>query len=341
MIQLPTIYPLSDILEPMKPCLLSDKNPRHFIKLQQIMLDPNYIAEEKIDGCHYMTIDNRFFSTHISVKTGAPVEKTDRVLHLAEALQKLNMPKLILDGEISIPGKKSENVVSIIGGEGGRAMYLQQSTNQWLQFKLFDILRDEDGQWLQDKPWLQRRKKLEQIYQQLQKVSNDFCLNRIIVENKEQYLQEVFNNGGEGIVLKYIHGTYVEGKRPMWNWIKVKAEVEDDVVIIGFEDPEKIYTGQDIENCPYWEGDIPVTKFYARGWIGAIIFGKYRNGELIKLGTCSGMTDAEREMFSKNPETYVGRVIVIKAMEKTKDGYYRHPRFVRLHSDKNAKECIE
>ena len=53
------------------------------------------------------------------------------------------------------------------------------------------------------------------------------------------------------------------------------------------------------------------------------------------------MSDEIREKLSRNPDRYIGEVIEIAAMERTKDGRYRHPQFVRLRPDKSPRDCTE
>ena len=165
-------------------------------------------------------------------------------------------------------------------------------------------------------------------------------LNAVKFTAKKQHLDEIIASGAEGVVLKTIDGTYEVGKRPAWNWIKVKQTDTDDAVIMGFEPAVKEYTGTELDTWPYYIDGEPVTRLHYLGWIGAIVLGKYKNGELVRIGKCAGINDMWREKFSTNPEDYIGRVVQIKMMEKTNDGNYRHPSFVAIHPDKNAKECI-
>lgn len=62
--------------------------------------------------------------------------------------------------------------------------------------------------------------------------------------------------------------------------------------------------------------------------------------ELVELGYCSGLTDETRKDMSENPDKYIGECMEISAMEKTKDGFYRHPQFSRMRPDKNPSECV-
>jgi ATP-dependent DNA ligase len=368
-------YPLNFFLQPMKPA----KPPKTVSgqkTLEKAFESELYVAEEKIDGCRYFAIGGRIFSPRISDVDGIPVEKTQQLPHISGALRKFGS-NLILDGEVYYPGGKAQDVITVTGSLPDEAIAKQERSGNWLRYMVFDVLRDAKGNWLTNLPWYRRREYLEQLFcelgEKLEEQGIDLTLTTI--QGKRQYLDELLGQGKEGVVLKNIGGKYLIGKRPAWNWIKCKVEMEDDVVIMGFEPPEKIYTGKYVENWIYWgrradgwcilpEGYAscnidyasdeiivigpqpgpewyPVTKYYAKNWIGSIVFGKYdKEGNLVRLGTCSGMDEAMRERFSKSPEAYIGKVARVKLMEYTRDGAYRHCSFVAIHSDKNPRECV-
>lgn len=345
-------YPLDFFLTPMKPCKLDLKRNRHHQeKLEAAFNSNNYVAEEKIDGCHYLSIGGRMFSPRISVVTGIPVEKTLQLWHLHQVLAELG-PNLILDGEVNFPGGKSQDVIQITGSDPDVAAIKVRDLG-YPRYTVFDIIRDPKGNWVHNLPFIDRRILLQEIWEQfnLTSLSPHLHLNPIVTCNKKRFLDEILDKGGEGIVLKHLRQPYLlskdpkRPKRPMWNQIKVKVEQEDDVVIMGFEPPKMKYTGKNLDGWPYWamhetEGLIPVTRYFAHGWVGSVVFGKYNNhGELIRLGTCSGFDDSLRWAFTENPEAYIGRVITVRLMEYTADGAYRHCSFLRLHDDKNASEC--
>lgn len=333
-------YPLNKILEVMKPHKLDMEKFSHKTKMEEVFASPSYIAEPKIDGCHYVNVGGRFFSTQISKKTGVPVEKTAHLPHLVEGLMKMGSSPMVLDGEIYYPGWKSYNVTTITGCGEDEAIRRQERSD-WLYYMVFDILRDPDGNWLFNRPWRERRELLERIAGELQEACSYFQVVPVIRSRKQQFLEKELAEGREGAVLKHVNGIYVMGKRPMWNWIKIKIDVEDDVVIMGFEPPVKRYSGTAYETWPYWEDGEPVSKHYAMGWIGSIIFGKYdAEGNLVELGRCTGIDEVQREEFSNYQDQYIGQVMKIKAMEKTEDGKFRHPNFVMLHPDKNPHECV-
>lgn len=330
------------LLQPMKPAKLDLDKPSHKQRLDSFFEDPTYIAEPKIDGCHYFSQAGRFLSTQVSKKTGDLVDKTENFPHLVEGFLRADLGLAILDGEIYYPSaSKSYGATKITGCSASEAIRRQEQEFGWIHFAVFDVLRDPNGNWLFNQPWSKRRELLEQILYKINKHCKQYDLVPVRRRKKKQFLEEILSQGGEGIVLKYIHGLYIPSKRPMGNWVKLKTGLEDDVVIMGFDPPTKEYTGNNYDDWPYWEDGEPVSKNYYHGLIGSIAFGKYASdGELKYLGSCTGISDEMRKEFTNNQSSYIGKVITIKAMEMTEDGRYRHPNFVEIHTDKNPEECI-
>jgi ATP-dependent DNA ligase len=325
----------------MKPSKIDPKKKLHVQQLENCMHSAEYLWEEKLDGINIMSIGGRLYSNVVSKKTGWPAEKTLHFPQVAVPLAKIS-PYLILDGESYLPGWKSNNITSISNSDVPTALVKQQERGL-IDYWVYDILRDLDGTWLTNQPFEIRRKRLEELFSHELYGQAHIHLNGIHSvkeENPKQALDDILSRGLEGIVLKRKDGIYEPGKRPMWNQVKLKASMEDDVVITGFEAPIKKYTGKNIETWQYWEGNEAVTENYAKGLIGSITIGKYdENGTLVDVGKVTGITDALRQSMTEQQDAYKGRVIIIKAMEKTEDGKYRHANFQGFHPDKRAEEC--
>ena len=122
-------------------------------------------------------------------------------------------------------------------------------------------------------------------------------------------------------MLKRLDAQYVLGGRPANNWYKKKKSSTFDCIIMGFTQGKGKYNTR----------------------IGAVIFGQYVNTakgwKLKPLGQASGMTDKQRTDFSDNRNSYIGKVVTIKGMERLKSGAIRHPQFVAIRSDKRADQC--
>lgn len=158
------------------------------------------------------------------------------------------------------------------------------------------------------------------------------------------------------------------GKFPNDTW----AYWEDEKGLL--PNPDKV--AEVSANYMLKEGLIPVTRNYYEGKIGAIRYGVLPSEELLKdikhitnlsdsyrpliavikgkkfefvklnetyfveVGECEGMTDEEREEFTRNKEFCIGKVIEVECNEVFKDtGKMRHPRFIRVREDKSAEDC--
>jgi len=323
----------------MKPASIDFDNVKEVLKLEKLFTSEDYIADEKIDGCHYMIIGNRFFSTD-------HIEKTNNYPHLTQFFTSLNMPNLILDGEIYYPGKTSQYCTHVTGADPSTAISFQEK-NGYIQYALHDILRTPKGTWLINEPWYKRRPVVEYFYEKyikntsLEKYIN---LTRWVDKDKKQFSDQIIADGGEGSILKKKNSLYVMGKKPAWMWVKYKLKDEADLIITGYEAPKVEYKGENYENWPYWKDvngvNIPVTKFHYFDWIGAIELSAYVNGKLTKICTCSGFDEEIRKRLTENQAEYMYKVIKVTFMQKTEAGYPRSPRFDSFHESKTANECV-
>ena len=53
------------------------------------------------------------------------------------------------------------------------------------------------------------------------------------------------------------------------------------------------------------------------------------------LAVMRGMTDAVRQSLTAEPDYYLGKVLEVRYMMRDSQGGYRHPRWYRLHPDKD------
>ena len=326
-------------------------------------------ATEKIDGswyCFNKTPNYAYlFGRTISRKNGLPVEKSDNVPHIKEALSVLP-PNTIIIGEIYTGDKTktSKDTVSIMGSLPKRAIALQKKQGN-VHYYLHDIIM-YDGEDLTSLGAFERYNKIKEIYFDLKLDKYDFLELAPILNTKNalEAAAEIIARGGEGVVLKKKDYPYEYNKRPAYSSVKIKKADTVDVVCMGFEDPTKEYNGKEtsdylmniktgekfirdkrlelniLEDAMNNVKDfIEITKPFYYGWKTAIKIGLYKDGELVSIGTVSsGLTDFYREDFAKNPQKYIGQVIECECME-LKDGSLRHPIFKRFREDKNAEDC--
>jgi hypothetical protein len=345
----------------------------------------DWYAEEKLDGdrriAQFCDDAVRFTGRKLSEKSGLFVEKTDNVPHLNGRPHVLPGKKIpytpfptalagtVLDGEMisATPGARSKDVTSIMGSLPDKAID-KQLERGWLKYMVFDCLFYK-GEDLRGQMLLRRRRYLRKV---LEEWGNPYAKlvtsNTTNTETPEDLLARVLRAGGEGIILKDLRSTYGNEKA----WVKVKREVTEDVVIIGYDAPaeetEKTESYVD-ENGIKKKRVLEVSKsrLAEAGWIGAIRFAQYqavapgfenvtrlfytpplvdsyvKDGVkyvLTYCGSCSGMDDSVRADISANKDKYLGRVVEILANDREFTGKFRHPRMIEFRDNKNASDCI-
>lgn len=274
-------------------------------KLEKLMDDPRYVAEIKLDGYRAIFEDGGFHS-----RLGNDLSA--KVPHLVSVLAGYDV---VLDGELcmSSPTSNSSDVTKILGALPEKAVARQEELGK-LRYVVFDVLT-VDGKDLIGKPWEYRRDFLESFFE-LHEL-NEYIKISAIYYDKRRLLANAELNGLEGIMLKNIDSLYYPDKRPEGCWYKVKKSMTYDVVVMGFTAGKGKY----------------------EGLIGAVEFGLYKDGALTYCGQCSGFTDDMRRILTEFPENYLGQVMEISAMERTKDGMFRHPVYKGFRDDKEAQQC--
>lgn len=201
-----------------------------------------------------------------------------------------------------------------------------------LKFFVFDILYF-NGYDLRELPLLTRKKILKGILPKLKNV----LYSDHIVKDGRGYFAKAENEKLEGIIAKKATSKYREGKRNK-DWLKIKTTRQQEMVIGGYTSPQGSRTG-----------------------VGAIICGYYEDGKLIYAGKVGSgfdeatLKDVEKRLkrldrkttpFDQEPKVKDSHwvtpslVAQIKFMEWTEDGSMRHPVFIGIKTDKDAKNVI-
>ncbi len=367
-----TLYEGSHQIPPMK----YNGKPSQALIDEAFKGNGQWIAQQKYDGALYMLekIDNDhiyLFARTKSRKTGELVEKSANVPHIIQWAKNLPDDTVLL-GEIYVPGGKSNNVTSIMGCTPINAQNRQYKSEAYggpIHYYVFDCIRFNGINFV-NTGFVNRFKKFQDWFKEQDEIPIWVELAHVYDQNFEAVLQNVFNNGGEGLVFKKFDAVYEPGKRPTKTYFKMKEHLDSvDLICIGLEDPVRKYTGKEIEIWQYWiqrgEQDQngayqwhdfygyhykdyqqnphlwePVTKPWFFGWKNAMTLGLYKAGELVEVGrVASGFTDAMREDMAQNPDKYLNHVVECEAMSTTKDRALRHPVFVRIRNDKNPEDC--
>jgi ATP-dependent DNA ligase len=286
--------------------------------LNRLICQDIYVGQEKLDGMraiiHITKTGLRIFSRSAGVNDPTrPLEKTTALPHLA-LLRFPHLADTILDAEILAPG------IDMAAMSGAIHSNEVGHTNGQVKAFVFDVLR-YCGQDLLTKTLSQRIMALDILKTRLHSPYVIFLPWAYKAPDKQKLYDDVLAKGGEGIMLKRLDALYIQGARPANNWYKVKKHSTYDCIVMGFTGGKGKYNQR----------------------IGALVFGQYidtpEGWQLQELGQASGMSDAERTEMSNNPKKYIGRVVVIKGMERLRSGAIRHPQYGGIRYDKNPNQC--
>ena len=103
------------------------------------------------------------------------------------------------------------------------------------------------------------------------------------------YYELIVSTGGEGLIVKPKSGKYLHKRG--WEYSKIKKFLTREMIVIGFSEPTKEYTGKDVRKWGFWVekdtdkrvmgnfyGDkkyIPVTRHYYYNQVGNLLLGVF------------------------------------------------------------------
>ncbi len=271
-------------------------------------LIPGALMEPKYDGHRILAHVDGLGNVRLYARTGA--DKSGHCPNIEDALRILP-PNTVVDGEIcklTTEGNDWSAVQTVLGSSS-------KVTND-LTYVVFDVL-ELGGYDVRDQGLIWRRGLAEAV---VAACASDAVQLTPQVPYSAEAVQALIEAGWEGAIVKDPRAKYASGQRGK-GWVKIKAVDTVDVIVTGTTAGQGKYAGL----------------------LGALTFGLVGpDGQLVEVGRCSGMTDAERERFTAlhAEGKLVGTVIEIAHMGKLASGSYRHPQFKRVRTDKTPDECL-
>jgi ATP-dependent DNA ligase len=213
-------------------------------------------------------------------KSGQPLERY--FPELVAALLDLEAKQFVLDGEIIVPvdGALSfDDLLQRIHPAASRILKL--SVERAAQLIVFDILADEKGKSLVERPLEARREQLEAFAKRFLKANDSIRLSPATAEMPvvRKWFRAV-GSGLDGVIAKRLDMPYMSGDRT--GMVKVKHHRTADCVVGGFRYAEKARV------------------------IGSMLLGLYDDdGLLHHVGFTSAFTAKERSEFTPKLEKLI------------------------------------
>jgi bifunctional non-homologous end joining protein LigD len=288
--------------------------------------DPDWIYERKLDGVRCLVFRGR---TGVRLLSRNRQTMSSTWPELVEALARQPCDDFIADGEIVAFEGRCTSFSRLQGRlmirdpararESGIAVYLY----------LFDLLHlvGHDTTRL---PLRDRKKLLKRT------LSFRTPLRYTAHRNGDgvAYLKQACRKGWEGLIAKCARSTYVHERSR--SWLKMKCVHRQELVIGGYTDPRGSRVGFGALLVGYYEkGSLRYAGKVGAGYDDATLQSLARRLQRLERGASPfGEPVRERGVHFVSPKL-VGEV---GFTEWTDDGKLRHPRFLGLRSDKDARQ---
>jgi bifunctional non-homologous end joining protein LigD len=272
---------------------------------------PEWIFERKLDGIRLLAFkkgrDVQLFSRN-QLEQHNPA--------IADAIAGLPHRDLILDGEVT--------------GVWGPASTREADKPRGLAYHVFDVLWI-DGRNVMSLPLDERRALLKTLPLRAP-------LRRVAALDDEKPWERACAEGWEGVIAKRRDSLYEHRRSP--NWLKMKCEASQELVVGGFTDPQGARVGLGALLVGYFEGD------------DLVFAGKVGTGfdtkMLLDLRAKLDRIEIDKPPFTKATGLprlrahWVKPQIVVQVafIEWTVHDKLRHPRLLGIRTDKGAREVV-
>lgn len=291
--------------------------------------DPGWVYERKLDGQRVLAVRDakgcRLYS-----RSGRDV--TAAFPEVAEALAAQASENFVVDGEVvAFEGPRTSFArlqprIHVDSAEKAR----RSGVAVW--FYVFDVL-EADGDDLRDRTLLERKR----VLRGLLRWRSPLRSTPHRVQGDEAWFAEICGKGWEGLIAKRTDATYHGGRTDAW--LKFKCEAGQELVVVGWTDPQG-----------------------SRVALGALLLGYYDGHDLVYAGKVGTGFSREvlRDLHARLARIEVDRtscdrgrppskgvhwarpslVAEVAFTEWTSAGQLRHPRYLGLRTDKPARDVV-
>lgn len=304
-------------------------SPQLATLVKEVPKGDQWLHEIKFDGYRLLCMTR---NGRARLMTRRANDWTDKFPSIAEAVEKLEIPDAVLDGELVVLRRDGTTDFQALQN------YMRLGQKATLFYYAFD-LPWYAGYDLSRTPLIERKKVLHTLIEPHASKRFPIRYSDHIQGNGEFVFENACQHNLEGLVCKLAESTYQQ-KRSR-HWVKVKCIRRQEFVIGGYTDPAG-----------------------GRKYFGALALGVYERGKLVYAGRVgTGFTEktlkdiygllSEREQpktgYDKPPTGQEARgvhwvkpelVAEVEFMGWTDEGYLRHPSFKGIREDKDPREIV-
>ena len=296
----------------------------------QLPATDEWLYEVKLDGIRAIAVKD---GGQVRLYSRRPRDITSDHPAIVEALQKLRVDQLVLDGEIVALDPEGRSSFQVLQNFRNR--------DTPVYYVLFDVL-NVSGLSVVAHPLESRRKLLEKV---LPKNKGPLRVSPLLHGQTNKIWREVKRLGLEGIIAKQKLSYYESGRRS-GAWRKIKAQNEQEFVIGGYTEPRGLRRYFGAVLVGYYEGrKLMFASGVGTGFDTESLRSLYELFQNYRVPSCpfanlpaprknrfgGGLTAAEMKRC-----TWIKPILVcqVRFYEWTRDGNLRQPVFLGLRNDK-------
>jgi DNA ligase D-like protein (predicted ligase) len=200
-------------------------------------------------------------------------------------------------------------------------------------FYVFDVLR-ADGEDVRGEPLLERKRRLRGL------LTFDGPIRYTPHRRRggEEYFAEACRKGWEGLIAKRSDAPYATGRTD--RWLKFKCEAGQELVVVGWTDPEGSRVALGALLLAYYSGDdLVYAGKVGTGFSQSVLRDLHARLSSIERDSapCTrGSSIPRKAVHWAEPQL----VAEVAFTEWTRDGQLRHPRYLGLRTDKKAADVV-
>jgi len=272
---------------------------------------PEWLFERKLDGIRLLAFKK---GREVHLFSRNQLEQHNPAI--ADAIAGLPQKELILDGEVT--------------GVWGPASTREADKPRGLAYHVFDVLWI-DGRDVMSLPLDERRALLKTLPLRAP-------LRRVAALDEDKPWEHACAEGWEGVIAKRRDSLYEHRRSP--NWLKMKCEASQELVVGGFTDPQGARVGLGALLVGYFQGE----DFVFAGKVGT----GFDTKMLLDLRAKLDRIEIDKSPFTKATGlprlrahwTKPQIVVQVAFIEWTVHDKLRHPRLLGIRTDKTAREVV-
>lgn len=280
-----------------------------------------WLHEIKYDGYRLLAAVS---GDSVRLYTRKGLDWTGRFQTIADALAKLNLKDVLIDGEVAVAHANGRTDFASLQRS------LEDGVAKGVSYYAFDLIAD-GARDLRKTPLIERKARLEEV---LVKAKAPIRISPYFEGNGPAVLEAFREKELEGVISKKANSTYQSGRTS--TWLKVKLVNEQEFIVIGYQISQRGRSFASLMLATREKGELVY-----RGNVGTGFNEKTLaalSAQLTKIERAKPAVKIPRALMKGAKWVDPKLVVQVRYSELTPDGYVRHGVYLGQRGDKSPKD---